>query len=167
MRETDEEGFHEFVASRWPRLVRLALGLTGDLHLAEDLVQTALAKVYASWRRVRQAEDLDGYVYRVLCNANHDRFRKHRVVEDYGVLLSEPGEPDETATVEERAALWAALAELAPKQRAAVLLRYFEDLTEAQTAAVLGVSIGTVKSQTSDALRRLRTSPHLTDGGSR
>lgn len=176
MKNAEEEDFRQFMAARWPSLVRLAYGLTGDRDLAEDLAQTTLANVYASWSRVSRAEDRDAYTYRILVNANNGRFRKRRVVEhsvghtsaaEYASSAAEPGPADEIAAFEQRTVLRAALLDLPPKQRAAVLLRYFGDLSEAQAAAVLGCSVGTVKSQTSAALAKLRTSPHLLEGGTK
>lgn len=167
MKAAEEEHFREFVSGRWPKLVRLAFGLTGDRGLAEDLAQTTLAAVYASWGRVSRASDPDAYTYRILFNENNGRFRKKRVTEHYGGPVPDPGLPDPTAAIDQRSVLLAALQELPPRQRAALLLRYFEDLSEAQAAAVLGCSVGTIKSQTSEALARLRTSPLLTEGGER
>jgi RNA polymerase sigma-70 factor (sigma-E family) len=155
--------FHAYMAARWPVLVRTAYLLTGDRFLAEDLAQTALTRVYASWRRVRRADDVDAYVRRVLVNANSGRYRKRRVAEQLVGVPADgrshvPHEP-----IAERSALMAALAELAPRQRAVVVLRYWEDLSEREVAAVLGCSVGTVKSQASKALARLRTSSVLLD----
>lgn len=165
MRDDEEERFREFVVGRWPTLVRLAYGLTGDRALAEDLAQTTLAKVYASWSKVSRAQDQDAYTYRILCNANHGRFRKQRVSEHVQASVPEQALADSTEASDERTVLRAALMELPPRQRAAVILRYFGDLSEAQTAAVLGCSVGTVKSQTSVALARLRKSRHLSPEG--
>jgi len=176
VKDADEEDFRQFMASRWPSLVRLAYGLTGDRDLAEDLAQTTLANVYASWSRVNRAEDRDAYTYRILVNANNGRFRKRRVIEhfvghapavEHTSAFDGLGPVDEIEASDRRAVLRAALMDLPPKQRAAVLLRYFGDLSEAQTAAVLKCSVGTVKSQTSVALAKLRTSPHLLEGGAR
>jgi RNA polymerase sigma-70 factor (sigma-E family) len=168
--DAKEEDFRQFMAVRWPSLVRLAFGLTGDRGLAEDLAQTTLANVYASWSRVSRAQDRDAYIYRILVNANNGRFRKRRVVEHFvgdAPAVEHVSAADEIEASERRTVLRAALMELPPKQRAAVLLRYFGDLSEAQTAAVLGCSVGTVKSQTSVALAKLRTSPHLLEGGAK
>jgi RNA polymerase sigma-70 factor (sigma-E family) len=162
-----DEQFREFMAAKWPMLVRLAYGLTGDRGLAEDLAQTTLANVYASWSKVTRASDPDAYTLRILFNANNNRFRKKRVTEQPAEALPDRGSPDSTETTEQRMVLMAALDELAPRQREAVLLRYFEDLSEAQTAAVLGCSVGTVKSQTFNALARLRRSTHLVQGEAR
>ncbi|NUP50137.1 MAG: SigE family RNA polymerase sigma factor [Catenulispora sp.] len=155
--------FQDYVAARWPGLVRTAYLLTGDQFLAEDLAQTTLTSVYASWRRVRRVEDVDAYVRRVLINANAGRFRKRRVVEH---LVAAPQDDRAHAPHEpiaQRSALMAALSELPPRQRAVVVLRYWEDLSEQEVAAVLGCSTGTVKSQASKALARLRTNSTLLD----
>ena len=157
------EGFSAFAVSRWPGLVRLAFGLTGDRWLAEDIAQTALARAYVAWRRVSRAGDPDAYLRRILINSSHRRFRRHRVSE-------QPGDPPETPVdgpadlVGERAALLAALRQLPPRQRAVVVLRYWEDLTDAQIAAALGCSAGTVRSQLSRALAKLRMSSALAEG---
>jgi RNA polymerase sigma-70 factor (sigma-E family) len=169
VKDADEEQFREFMVGKWPTLVRLAYGLTGDRGLAEDLAQTTLANVYASWPKVSRASSPDAYTFRMLLNANNGRFRKRRVAERPAEAVPEPeaGGPDPTDAVDERTVLMSALMELPPRQRATVLLRYFEDLSEAQTAEILGCSVGTVKSQTSSALARLRQSPHLAEGGAR
>ena len=159
-----EAEFREYMVSRWGGLVRFAYGLTGDRGHAEDLAQTALAKAYASWPRVRRAGDPDAYVRRILINANHGRFRKRRVHEKSGELAIEPAVADGTDAFDQREALVAALMELPPKQRAVVVLRYWDGLTETQAAAILGCSVGTVKSQASRALTKLRNSAQLQDG---
>jgi len=157
--------FEEFATSRWAGLVRLAFGLTGDRWLAEDLAQTALASAYATWWRVRRADDPDAYVRRILINASKRRFRGGRVSEQ----PSEPGDlPDLTvadpaAGIDERSALMAALAGLPPRQRAVVVLRYWEDMTDAQVGVLLGCSASTVRSQATRALAKLRASGGLTD----
>ena len=163
MSASDSEQFDEFMASRWPGLVRLAFGLTGDRWLAEDLAQTALAKAYAVWWQVRRADDPDAYVRRILINASHRRFRRNRVSEQ---PAGPAGLPDAAvdapaAEVGERSALLAALAELPPRQRAVVVLRYLEDLTDAQIGVLLGCSPGTVRSQAARGLAKLRASERL------
>lgn len=163
-KNSHEAEFREYMVSRWGGLVRFAYGLTGDRGHAEDLAQTALAKAYASWPRVRRAEDPDAYVRRILINANHSRFRKHRVVENSGEAPTEPAVADGSEAFDQREALMAALMELPPKQRAVVVLRYWDGLTETQAAAVLGCSVGNVKSQASRALAKLRNSNQLQDG---
>ena len=165
--DTDgHEDFSAFATSRWPGLVRLAFGLTGDRWLAEDLAQTALARAYVAWRRVSRADDPDAYLRRILVNTSHRRFRRQRVTE-------QPGDPPETPVdgpaelVGERTALMAALHQLPPRQRAVIVLRYWEDLTDAQIGAALSCSPGTVRSQLSRALAKLRTSPDLGEGDDR
>ncbi len=156
--------FEEFATAHWPDLVRLAYGLTGDRWLAEDLAQTTLAQAYASWWRVRRAADPDAYVYRILINASKSRFRHRRVAEQPGDLPDTPV-PDHTERSDDRTELLAALRELPPRQRAVILLRYWADLSDAQTAAALGCSPGTVRSQAARGIAKLRTII-TTDGGS-
>jgi RNA polymerase sigma-70 factor (sigma-E family) len=156
--------FREFMAARWPGLVRLGYGLTGERQAAEDLAQTALARAYASWPRVRRADDPDAYVRRILVNANRTRFRARRVTEQLTGTLPEPGLAGPSAAREDRAALIAALQALPPGQRAVIVLRYWLDLTEPQAAAALGCSVGNVKSQAARGLAKLRLSPELAEG---
>ena len=165
MKAAEEERFREFVAIRWPGLLRMAYGLTGEWDAAEDLAQSTLTKMCLSWGRVSRADNQDAYVYRMLCNTYKGRFRRQRVAEVHTESLPERGHPGPAELVERRTTLMAAVNELPPKQRAVLLLRYFADLTEAQTAEAMGVSVGTVKSQTSRAIDRLRTSPHLVEEG--
>ncbi len=158
--------FSVFAAARWPGLVRLAFGLTGDRWLAEDLAQATLARAYVAWRRVRRADDPDAYLRRILVNTSNRRFRRRRVAE-------QPGDPPETPVdgpadlVGERTALLAALRLLPPRQRAVIVLRYWSDLSDAQIAATLGCSAGTVRSQLSRALAKLRDDPGLAEGDDR
>src|SRR4029077_18907683 len=121
-----DEDFSAFATSRWPGLVRLAFGLTGDRWLAEDMAQTALARAYVAWRRVSRADDPDAYVRRILVNASNRRFRKRRVTEQPGELPETPVDSP-ADLVSERAALLAALHQLPPRQRAVIVLRYWED----------------------------------------
>ncbi|RKN07536.1 SigE family RNA polymerase sigma factor [Streptomyces radicis] len=157
MRTEEVDTFHGFVRSRWAGLVRTAYLLTGDRHLAEDVAQTALAKAYRSWPRVMRSDNPDAYVRRILVSCHRDRFRKRRVPEH---LMDVPPEAiaaqDDMARADERDRLAAALARLPMRQRAVVVLRYWEDLSEAEVAQTLGCSIGTVKSQASKALSKLR-----------
>lgn len=155
--------FAEFAHSRWPRLVRLAYGITGSRDAAEDLAQTALASAYASWGRVRRADDPDAYINRIVVNAHRSSFRRRRVPEHLTAMPPDPGvtAPDPAAEHDERAPLVAALAALPRRQREVIVLRFWLDLTEAQAAATLGCSVGTVKSQAARALAKLRTSPEL------
>jgi RNA polymerase sigma-70 factor (sigma-E family) len=158
MDEADQR-FSDFVAARWPALVRTAYLLTGDRADAEDLVQASLAKTYAAWGRIRVPEAAEAYVRRTMATTHVSWWRRHR-----GRVLSvaqppEPPAPDGVGPLETllaRSALWPHLGRLPRGQRAVIVLRYYEDLTEAQTADALGVSVGTVKSQTSRALAALR-----------
>ncbi|MCH0565406.1 MULTISPECIES: SigE family RNA polymerase sigma factor [unclassified Streptomyces] len=157
-----ETRFQEFVQARWSHLVRTAYLLTGDAHHAEDLTQTALAKAYRSWRRVARADNPEAYVRRMLVSCNSDRFRKRRVQESLTAAPPDRAGNDEaTSWAAERSALMTALAGLPPRQRAVVVMRYWEDLSEAEVAGVLGCSPGTVKSQASKGLAKLRTYPGL------
>jgi RNA polymerase sigma-70 factor (sigma-E family) len=152
---------------RWSRLVRLGYGLTGDQGLAEDLAQTALAKAFASWPRVRRAGDPDAYVRRIMLNANSGRFRKRRVREhltDAPPELAGPPAGDPAGQHDDRSALIEALMGLPQGQRSVVVLRYWMDMTETEVAAALGCSVGNVKSQASRALAKLRRSADLAEG---
>lgn len=166
MRSEDEDDFRRFTAQTWPKLVRTGYLLTGDLGHAEDLAQTALIKVYRSWQRIRDVEDVDAYVRKVLVNSNRDRFRSRRPAE---FSVADPPEArtggDPGPAVVQRDALIGALAALPPRQRAVVVLRFWEDLSEATVAELLGCTVGTVKSQTSRALAKLRADRGLAESG--
>jgi RNA polymerase sigma-70 factor (sigma-E family) len=164
--------FREFMHGRWPAMVRLAYALTGDQGHAEDVAQTAFARAYASWPKVRRTGNPEAYVRRIVINENRNRFRKQRVAEQLTDAPPEPGpgtgpgSADATSQYDERSVLMAALRRLGPRQRAVVVLRYWLGLTEAEAAAELNCSVGTVKSQASRALATLRQSTELVDGGS-
>ena len=162
-----QQEFGQFMTARWPGLVRLAYGLTGDRWLAVDIAQAALASAYAAWWRVRRADDPDAYVRRIVVNANRNRFRKTRVSELLTDSLPELSAADEVGRRDDRAILIRELMRLSHGQRAAVVLRYWLDLSEAETAAVLGCSVGNVKSQAARGLAKLRTSAALLEGGLR
>ncbi|WP_183096160.1 SigE family RNA polymerase sigma factor [Nocardioides stalactiti] len=153
-----EDDFVAFVAARGDALWRSAWLLTGDHQLAEDLVQTALAKSWRAWARVGP-ESFEAYVRRVLFTTYISWWRRKWRGERPTADL--PETPSTTHDADARNDLVAALAQLPRGQRAVVVLRYFEDLTEQQTADALGISVGTVKSQCSRALGALRSSPHL------
>jgi RNA polymerase sigma-70 factor (sigma-E family) len=157
--------FDNFVAARSSGLLRTAYLLTHDHALAEDLLQTALAKAWFAWRRI------DGhpepYVRRILVNTYASWWRRRWNGELATEELPEPGSSgstDATDRAETGHDLWTAMERLPRRQRAVVVLRYFEDLTEAETARLLGCSVGTVKSQTSKALAKLRIDPALASG---
>jgi RNA polymerase sigma-70 factor (sigma-E family) len=151
--------FDDFVAARSSGLLRTAYLLTHDHALAEDLLQTALTKAWFAWGRI------DGhpepYVRRILVNTYASWWRRRWNGEIATDELPERGTDDAAAASDHGHDLWAAMARLPRRQRAAVVLRYFEDLTEAETARLLGCSVGTVKSQTSKALAKLRIDPAL------
>jgi RNA polymerase sigma-70 factor (sigma-E family) len=151
-----ERDFEEFAAARSAALLRTAYLLTGNHQDAEDLVQVALLKAVPKWGRVRVHEP---YVRRILVHESVSRWRRRRWRETSTESL--PELPATGPDVDARLALRQALAHLAPRQRAVIVLRYFDDLTEVQTAELLGISVGTVKSQARDALARLRT--HVPD----
>ena len=144
------DDFEQFVLARSGALLRTAYLLTGNHQDAEDLVQTALLKAVPRWGRVREHEP---YVRRILVHESISRWRRRRWRETSTESL--PELPDSQADVDSRLVLRQALGQLAPRQRAVIVLRYFDDLTETQTGDVLGISVGTVKSQSRDALARL------------
>jgi RNA polymerase sigma-70 factor (sigma-E family) len=150
---TDDE-FTELVHVAWPGLYRTAYLMLGDHQLAEDLVQASLAKTYASWRKVKDPAAAPAYARVVLANTAASWFRRRswRNERPTEVLPEQAAEHDPS----HRPALVDALRQLPPRQRAVVVLRYYDDLSVREVAHALGCSEGTVKSQTSDALARLR-----------
>lgn len=151
------EGFAQFVYARGRALSRTAYLLTGDRHLAEDLLQTALGKTALRWPSLR-ATNPEAYVRRILYTTHVSAWRRKRVPEVLFGAMPEPVpvvNPAEAAVV--RVTIARALAQLTRKQRAVLVLRFFEDLSESQTAEVLGIGVGTVKSQTRDAAAKLRS----------
>ncbi len=151
--------FDEFVAARSRALLRTAYLLTHDHALAEDLLQTSLAKAWFAWKRIHG--EPEPYVRKILVNTYASWWRRKWNGE-------QPTEDLPEGTVEETAEptdLWTAMGRLPRRMRAVVVLRYFEDLTEVQTAEVLGCSVGTVKSQASKALAKLRIDPALAQEG--
>jgi RNA polymerase sigma-70 factor (sigma-E family) len=160
----EPDGFREFVAGRSRALLRTAWLLTGDWASAQDLVQTALAKTWPAWSRIRRTDDPEVYVRRVLVTTYATWWRRRwRGEAPAAVLPDTSTAPDAYEEADRRAVVAAALATLTRGQRAVVVLRYFDDLTEAQTASVLGCSVGTVKSQHARALTALRTSAPLAE----
>ncbi|GAA4630407.1 SigE family RNA polymerase sigma factor [Actinoallomurus vinaceus] len=160
------DGLPEFVAARQQALMRTAYLLTGDGDLAEDLVQSALVKVAARWGRVAAAGDPEAYVRKILYHEHISWWRRRGRHRDRPTAdPPEPeGRPDFADGMVSAILLRQALGRLAPRQRAVIVLRFYEDRSEAETAALLGCSVGTVKSQTHRALSRLRTlEPGLAD----
>lgn len=155
-RETLEEEFREFVAARSAALLRTAYLLAGDWGTAEDLLQTALTKTYLAWKRLGEIEAVEPYARRVLVNTATSWWRRRWHGERPTEVLPERAAPDQIEQHLERDALWRHVRALPVRQRAVLVLRFYEDLSEAQTAAMLNISPGTVKSQTFRALNTLR-----------
>jgi RNA polymerase sigma-70 factor (sigma-E family) len=157
----EQVGFGQFVAARSPALLRSAWLLTGDEALAEDLVQTVLARVWPRWDRIyRSDSSAEAYVRRAMVTTYANWWRRRWRAEQPTARVPEhPVPADRYAEADDRSEVRRALAVLPPRQRAVIVLRYYEDLTETQTAGVLGCSVGTVKSQTSKALAKLREQP--------
>lgn len=165
-RDSVEEDFREFVASRSGALLRTAYLLAGDWATAEDLLQTALTKTYLAWKRLGRIEAVEPYARRVLVNTATSWWRRRWHGERPTETLPERAGPDLIQQQLDRDVLWRHVKALPARQRAVLVLRYYEDLSEAQTAALLNISPGTVKSQTSRALGTLRKrlaaeEPHL------
>ncbi|MGW3151477.1 MULTISPECIES: SigE family RNA polymerase sigma factor [Streptomyces] len=163
-----DEEFQSFVVGRWPRLMRTAFLLTGEQHAAEDLVQSTLEQVYVAWRKVGSADDPEAYVRRVMINA-HARRHRRRLKEflapkdDSGLAHEVADTGDRISQADDRSALLKALGQLPPRQREAVVLRYWEDLTETQAAEAMGCSVGTVKSNAAKGIAKLRAIPGLAE----
>jgi RNA polymerase sigma-70 factor (sigma-E family) len=153
--------FREFVTARGRALVRSAYLLTGNLADAEDLVQSALAKTYQAWSRIEDRNALDGYVRRAMVNTHISWWRRRRVDEYPTDEIPDQPAADTSGNTELHDTLQRAIDRLPQRMRAAVVLRYFEDMTEAEVADVLGVSQGTVKSTVSRAVAKLRTDTDL------
>ncbi len=157
--DAHEADYAHFVRTRTHALLRSAFLLTGDQHLAEDLVQEALARTHRAWSRLERPENAEAYARKVMYHAQVSLWRRPRVAE---VLPGEldpdraAGSDDPAEAAVQRIALRRALLALSAKQRAVVVLRFFEDRTEAEAAQLLGVSVSTVKTQTGRALERLR-----------
>ncbi|MEV4475844.1 SigE family RNA polymerase sigma factor [Nonomuraea sp. NPDC049504] len=148
------DGFREFVLVRQQALMRTAYLLTGDAHLAEDLLQSVLAKVVGKWGKLARGGNPEAYIRKSLVN-QYTSWRRRPRRELPSAEVPQGGVSHDDATLD-RIVLRQALARLGPKQRAVIVLRFWEDMTEAQAAEVLGCSIGNVKSQTHRALARLR-----------
>jgi len=162
---TRDADFAAYMQARQPALLRTAFLLTGDRHTAEDVVATALAKLYLSWDKVRERDSVDGYVRRIIANETTSLWRRpwrrREVVADALPERSHEERYDDGRATE----VWRAVTSLPSRQRAVVVLRYYEELSEAEIADVLGISRGTVKSQASRALATLRaTHPDLASG---
>ena len=160
---SEQIGFAEYVALRRDTWVRAASLLTGDPHTAEDLVQTALMRVWPRWRRISGRGDADAYIRAVLMNVFLTSLRNRRwrevTADPQAIHASDhhPTAPSTSDAVDARLHLQHLLTGLAPRQRAVLVLRYYLDLSEAETANTLGCSVGTVKSQAAKGTARLRS----------
>lgn len=154
--QTRDEEFASYMAARQTALLRTAYLLSGDRASAEDLLQTAFAKLYLSWDKVRDRGSLDAYVRRIMVNEHNSLWRRAWKRREHAT--DEVPEQSVHDDYDEGvgAALWRYLQTLPPKQRTVLVLRYYEDMSEAETADVMGISTGTVKSQASRALAGLR-----------
>jgi RNA polymerase sigma-70 factor (ECF subfamily) len=152
-----EEEFREFVAVRSAALLRTAYLLAGDWGAAEDLLQVALTKTYLAWKKLGHIDAVEPYARRVLVNTATSWWRRRWHGEKPTETLPERPVSDGLEARVEREALWRHVKELPTRQRAVLVLRFYEDMSEADTAALLGVSVGTVKSQCARALAALRT----------
>lgn len=155
----DAQSLRAFVAARSPALVRSAYLLTGNEATAQDLVQTAILKTWRHWDRVTSKDDPEGYVRRVLMTTFLTWWRRGWRAEIPTSRMPDTAVDDGDADL--RLSVKRALAALPARQRAVIVLRYLDDLSETDTATALGCSTGTVKSQTARALAKLRTNPEL------
>ncbi|WP_166133136.1 SigE family RNA polymerase sigma factor [Nocardioides ochotonae] len=160
---TRNDEFSEYVAARWPRLVRAAVLLGCSPAEAEDVVQAALMRCLVHWRKVERADDRDAYVHRVLVNTFASSRRRHWTREHATAHMPETPSLDHTVAIDTADAVLRSLDRLNRDQRTAVVLRYYAHLSEQQMAAVLGVATGTVKSRLSRALKVLAEDPHLAE----
>ena len=156
----EPDGFREFVEARSSDLLRSAWLLSGEWHTAEDLVQTALVKTWPHWNRLVRRDRPELYVRRVMLTT-YLSWRKRRSASELPVAEIVDSTAGGSGDAELRHVLMCALRELSPRQRAVVVLRYFDDLTEAETAEALGCSVGTVKTHASRAMTHLRGVPGL------
>ncbi|GAA2062476.1 SigE family RNA polymerase sigma factor [Catenulispora yoronensis] len=155
MRKAQEREFDEFVLARQQRLLRTAYLLCGDWHLAEDLTQNVLAKVYMAWGRIQRVDNVDPYVHRILFRTYIDTYRRRRKREILSAAVPEVADRADNGEV--RMTLLAALAQVPPRYRAVLVLRFWEDRSIPETAEALGITAGSVKSHTHRGLHQLRT----------
>jgi RNA polymerase sigma-70 factor (sigma-E family) len=155
-RPVDDHSFREYVRARRQALLRTAYLLTGNLADAEDLVQSALAKTYLAWHRIEDRGAVDSYVRRAMVNTQISWWRRRRLDEFPTDEIPDQATVDHPVSSDVQESLRRAIDRLPQRMRAAVMLRYYEDMTEAEVAEVLGVSVGTVKSTVSRAVAKLR-----------
>jgi RNA polymerase sigma-70 factor (sigma-E family) len=160
-RPLDEPGFRDYVSTRGRSLLRAAYLLTGNLADAEDLVQSALAKTYLAMERIEDRGALDGYVRRAMVNTHISWWRRRRLEEFPTDDIPDQAVADHAEGASQQQVLRQAVDRLPQRMRAAVMLRYYEDMTEAEVAEALGVSLGTVKSTVSRAVAKLRIDADL------
>ena len=158
----DERDFADYVRGRGPSLQRLAYGLVGDWQRADDILQTAFVRLYRAWPRVSRYEALDAYTRRIVTNEAHRWWRRPARREVPSAEVTAIHTPDALGEVDARDELWRLLMTLPKRQRAVVVLRYVEDLSEQETARILGCTVGTVKSTASKAMAHLRVTAELT-----
>ncbi|THV43207.1 SigE family RNA polymerase sigma factor [Glycomyces buryatensis] len=158
VKSSHDEEFREYVAARSAGLHRAAYLLTGNWATAEDLVQTTLTKTYLAWGRIRTTDSVDAYARRILYNTNASWWRKRSNREKPTEIFEDRPDPSRDFAEQSamRDAMWKHIAALPKRQRAVLVLRYYENRTDAQIAEVLGISVGTVKSQSSRALAGMR-----------
>jgi RNA polymerase sigma-70 factor (sigma-E family) len=157
----DDRDFREYVRERSRALLRAAYLLTGNRADAEDLVQSVLAKTYLAWNRIEDRAALDGYVRRAMVNTHISWWRRRRVEEFPTDEIPDQAVADHSVGSDLQESLQRAIARLPQRMRDAVMLRYYQDMTEAEVAEVLGVSLGTVKSTVSRAVAKLRIDADL------
>jgi RNA polymerase sigma-70 factor (sigma-E family) len=160
-RTSDDAAFHDYVLARGTALLRIAIMLTGNRADAEDLVQAALANTYLAWDKINDRAALDAYVRRAMVNTHISWWRRRKLEEFPTDELPDQAVADHARESDLAEVVRRALDRLPRRMRAAVMLRYFEDMTEPEIAALLGVSLGTVKSTVSRAVARLRTDAEL------
>lgn len=167
MTSESEQDFHDFVTGQWHPLVRTAYLLTGDHGEAEDLVQSTMVRVHRNWHRIERRDAPAVYARRILVNLNASRWRRALRLRVQPTDAVPEGAADPMAAFDLHDQLRRACLTLPPRQRAVLVLRYFEDRPEAEVAALLGISVGAVKSSTSRALDKLRAVVHkeTPDGG--
>jgi RNA polymerase sigma-70 factor (sigma-E family) len=165
-RASDDDAFRDYVEARGSVLLRMALMLTGNRADAEDLMQAALAKTYLAWGKINDRAALDAYVRRAMVNT-HISWWRHRKLEEFPTdELPDQAVADHSRESDLAEMVRRALDRLPQRMRAAVMLRYFEDMTEPEIATVLGISLGTVKSTVSRAVARLRDDTELGEDSS-
>ena len=155
-RASEVTAFSEFAEACAPSLYRTAYLMVGDHQLAQDLVQEALVKTYVAWPRLRDVSKAEAYARRTIVTTAISWRRRRSFHERPAQTIPEQAQPDGTDAIATHDVMWAELGALPPRQRAAIVLRYYEDLSEAETAQVMGCAVGTVKSQVSTGLQRLR-----------